>query len=158
MISLLFIVLQFPKESSKRPFHNHDHAYQQPWGHFLTAHAMQLKVFDHPLLIRWNIHISWHRRNFAIFLMQEMWRSLIIFRYHKNDKVHVKPSYKCRDAETTISEVAMWRSLIIECESFILGWYCRNYMMFSKLLQETTISEVEGEEGNFLAGPEWKVA
>ena len=26
------------------------------------------------------------------------------------------------------------------------------------LIQETTISEVEGEEGNFLAGPEWKVA
>ena len=25
------------------------------------------------------------------------------------------------------------------------------------MIQETTISEVEGEEGNFLAGPEWKV-
>ena len=31
-------------------------------------------------------------------------------------------------------------------------------MMISNHLQETTISEVEGEEGNFLAGPEWKVA
>ena len=30
VISLLFIVLQFPHKSSKRPFHNHDHAYQLP--------------------------------------------------------------------------------------------------------------------------------
>ena len=30
VISLLFIVLQFPHKSSKRPFGHHDHAYQLP--------------------------------------------------------------------------------------------------------------------------------
>ena len=43
VISLLFIVLQFPHKSSKRPFGHHHHAYQLPRSNFLTAHAMQFK-------------------------------------------------------------------------------------------------------------------
>ena len=67
--------------------------------------------------------------------------------------------FQCRrfDSKSGAGELFQFLLRIIFSHSlqYVNMFHVRHLCLI--IVQETTISEVEGEEGNFLAGPEWKV-